>query len=143
MILYSYIFIFICIIALYFTYISPYIKTYKRVTQDPTLLECLYIIESSKLFDKRSYYKGMIQLKMFMTLYTNSFKEVNDNTLHKMEKHKNKTLYYFRRIIFRLHNDLEIHEKLETSIEKINNILDNYLVETADRKGKYYFKMYS
>jgi hypothetical protein len=85
----------------------------------------------------------MIQLKMFMTLYTNSFKEVNDNTLHKMEKHKNKTLYYFRRIIFRLHNDLEIHEKLETSIEKINNILDNYLVETADRKGKYYFKMYS
>ena len=85
----------------------------------------------------------MANLKMFMAIYTNSFTDVNDNTLKKMKKYKQKTIYYFRRIVFRLHNDLELHENLENSIEKVNIILDNYLVETADRKGQYYFKMYS
>ena len=139
----TYIFIIGCIISLYLTFISPYIQNYKKITKDSNLIESLQSIEICNKFDKRSYTKGMANLKMFMAIYTNSFTDVNDNTLKKMKKYKQKTIYYFRRIVFRLHNDLELHENLENSIEKVNIILDNYLVETADRKGQYYFKMYS
>ena len=139
----TYIFLIVCIISLYLTFISPYIKNYKTITKDVTLAKSLQIIESCNSFDKRSYNKGLSHLKNFMTIYTNSFKEINDNTLQKMKKIKHKTIYYFRRILFRLHNDLQLHETLEISIETLNILLDNYLVETAHRKGKYYFKMYS
>ena len=139
----TYIFIFGCVIALYFSFLYPYIQKYKSITRDSTLNESLQIIELCANFDKRSYTKGISKLKIFMSMYTNSFKDINDNTLDKMKKSKHKAIYYFRRILFRLNNNLEMHENLEKSIEKINILLDNYLIETADRKGQYYFKLYS
>ena len=139
----TYIFIIGCAIALYITFLSPYIQKYKKVTKDSTLNESLQVLELCAVFHKRSHHKGMTKIKMFMSMYTNSFKDVNDDTIDKMKKYKHKAIYYFRRILFRLNNDLEMHENLENAIEKINTILDNYLVETANRKGKYYFKMYS
>ena len=139
----TYIFLIICIVSLYLTFVSPYIQKYKNITNDSSLLENLKIIETCSSFHKRSYNKGMSKIKSFMSIYANSFKDVNDNTLDKMKTLKHKSIYYFRRILLRLHNDLQVHQKLENSIENLNELLDNYLVETADRKGQYYFKLYS
>ena len=96
-----------------------------------------------KKFDENSHTKGIIHLKDFMSFYSNSFTNIDHKILEKMKRRKHKAVYYFRRMLFRLHNDIDLYENLDSSIENLNTILDNYLVEASDRKGKYYFKMYS
>jgi hypothetical protein len=139
----TYVFFIILIITGYLTFVSPYLKKYKSVTTDKNLLENLALLEMCKRFDERSYEKGILCLKDFMSLYSNSFSNGSHDVLKKMKKRKHKTMYYFRRILFRLHNDIELSEQLEHCIESLNVVLDNYLVEASDRKGQYFFKMYS
>lgn len=137
------VFLLILVIVGYLTFISPYITNYKKVTTDKGLLENLALVEVCKKFDENSHRKGLIHLKDFMGYYSNSFTNIDHNILDKMKKRKHKCIYYFRRILFRLHNDVNLYEKLSNSIEHLNTILDNYLVEASDRKGQYYFQMYS
>ena len=139
----KYLVLIIILIILYITYVSPYIHNYKKVTNDSSLLEKLALLEMCKKFDDRSYNKGMSHFKSFMMRYSNSFSTVNHSILNKMKKSKHKSLYYFRRILFRVHNDANLYENVQNTLESLNTILDNYLVETANRKGDYYYNMYS
>lgn len=138
----TYIFVLILLIVAYFTFVSPYFKKKTKVTNDENLMTQLALLKMCRKFDKRSYDKGMIYLKDFMAKYSNSF-DSRHSILSKMKRRKQKVMYYFRRMLFRLHNDADLYENLQHSLETINLILDNYLAEAADRKGEYYFKMYS
>ena len=124
------IFIAICGVAFYLSYIKPKIKALNKIKNDSSLKIHLSVIEQLSDNDKHSYGKGEQHLKRFFLYYNKSF---GSNTTQKLKEHAMSCMKYFRKIPLRIVNDLDAEHKLIQAIDNIHNLLEQYIYESSDR----------
>jgi len=134
----TYFFLLIVAYFAYSSFVRPYFSSLRSFSKDHELNQHLAIINSCEHFDHRSHTKAIANLKGFMITYSNTFDD-SQFVLNKLKKQKFRIMKYLNRIPLRLHNDAHLEHQLLNSIHSIDNILENYLTESHDRKGKYYF----
>ena len=134
------IFILCLIVAVYLTYVSPWMKTVSTFRKDAQLNGHLGIIAIGKSFDERSHKKALYHLQRFFYYYSQSY---YNNTSEKLKYHHYNCMKYLRRIVFNLHNDENLKHGITQAIENVNIILENYIFENSDRNNTYYFGQYA
>ena len=126
------------VLIFYFTYISPLIANMKSFTKDETLTQHLEVFNSIKGIDPRSHGKAHEHLKSFMLNYSHTYQDTT-SSMRKMKHHKYKAVGYLQRMIHRIPNDATLEHDLVSSLESVDNTLNNYLMEASDRQNEYYF----
>jgi hypothetical protein len=132
------VFVVVVVLVIYFSFVSPLLNNMRAVSKDEELHAYMLTIKEYERYDPRSYSKCISHLKNFMMYYSDTYHE-GSTAMQKMKNHKIKVVYYVQRMIHRLPNDANMDYVMKNTLEKLNNKLDNYINEAADRKGEYYF----
>ena len=134
----TYLFLAVVAYFAYMSYVRPYVSSLRSISKDTALNGHLSVVNLCQQFDYRSHQKAVSNVKGFMITYSNTFKE-NEDVLSKMKKQKFRVMKYLNRIPLRMQNDANLEHSLQNSIQSIDGILENYLTEAHDRRGKYHF----
>ena len=125
----------IVIICIYVIYISPGINLMKAMKHDENLSNHMNVLENVKRFDERSFNKCKNHLNQFLENYGKTYLYDEQNRyMRRMLFHKYKCVGYMNRIPFRMDNDPVMKENVQQSIKTIESIMENYTVESANRK---------
>jgi len=129
--IYSFIFICLFVLGIYFTYIKPKQTMLNDFKKDPQFANYILIIESNQEFDRKNYKKSMRHLKLFLIHYSDSQNQLNNlsDIVEKLEHHKVNINKYLNRMLFSIPNSMRRYNYMTFAIQN----LDIYLKQRIEQ----------